>query len=174
MTQPDPTTNSSAAEPQAPSAENTLAAEAIKEAQEKAQQYLDGWQRERAEYANYRRRTEREMQQLSASAVGDAFKAVLPVLDDFERALANVPDDIKDNPWASGVSMILRKFHRVLENNNVTILDATGQQFDPGKHEAIASEEVPDTEPGIVTATLQRGYLIGDRVLRPALVRVSR
>lgn len=153
--------------------ENTVTLEAYQTLQQQAEQYRDGWQRERAEFANFQRRAEREMKASYQNATGDAFKAILPILDDFERAMANVPTDLAENAWVNGVGMILRKFYRVLENNAVTILDPTGQKFDPAKHEAIGTDDNPEVESGTVTTTLQKGYLIGDRVLRPALVRIA-
>ncbi|MCK6576845.1 MAG: nucleotide exchange factor GrpE [Anaerolineae bacterium] len=151
----------------------TVTLEAYQKLQEQADQYREGWQRERAEFANYQRRIERDMKASRDNATGDAFKAVLPVLDDFERAMGTVPTDLAENAWVNGVAMILRKFYRVLENNSVTILDPTGQPFDPSRHEAIGTDDNPEFETGTVTVTLQKGYLVGDRVLRPALVRVA-
>ncbi len=143
-------------------------------AQAKAQEYLDGWQRARAEFANYKKRVEREMKDNQYLAAGDTIKALLPALDDFERALANIPADLTGNPWVNGMSMVQKKFNKFLDDANVTIIDPTGQPFDPGQHEAIGMDEATDTAPsGHVTVTLQRGYMIGERVLRPALVRVA-
>ena len=89
--------------------------------------------------------------------------------------MANVPEDLQGNPWIGGVGMILRKLNKILEDYNVTILDPTGDVFDPNLHEAIGTDEATDEiAAGHVTATMQKGYLLGDRVLRPALVRVAR
>ena len=142
--------------------------------QAQAQEYLEGWQRARAEFANYKKRVDREMKDTQNYAAGDEIKSLLPVIDDFERALANVPDDLHENSWVNGVSLIQRKFNKLLDDFNVDVINPTGQLFDPNIHEAIgadaASEETPS---GHVTATMQRGYKIGDRVIRPALVRVA-
>lgn len=141
--------------------------------QKQAQEYLEGWQRARAEFANYKKRIERELQENREVSMGMALKSMLPVVDDFERALANVPGDIKDNPWVGGVSMVQRKLLKMLEDNGVTSFDPLGEMFDPNRHEAIGSDDEGDAPSGQVTTTMQRGYLIGDRVLRPALVRVK-
>jgi molecular chaperone GrpE len=141
--------------------------------QKQAQEYLEGWQRARAEFANYKKRIERELQENREVSMGMALKSMLPVVDDFERALANVPTDIKDNPWVGGVSMVQRKLLKMLEDNGVTSFDPLGEMFDPNRHEAIGSDDQGDAPSGQVTTTMQRGYLIGDRVLRPALVRVK-
>ena len=143
-------------------------------AQVKAQEYLDGWQRARAEFANYKRRIEREMKDSEYLAAGDTIKSLLPVIDDFERAMANLPADLTRNSWINGLSMIQKKFNKFLDDANVTIIDPTGELFDPNQHEAIGTEEPTDAAPsGHVTTTMQRGYLLGERVLRPALVRVA-
>ncbi|MBE2267119.1 MAG: nucleotide exchange factor GrpE [Anaerolinea sp.] len=143
-------------------------------AQAKAQEYLDGWQRARAEFANYKKRVEREFKDNQQMAAGDTIKALLPILDDFERAISNVPAELGGNSWVNGVTMIQKKFNKFLEDANVTIIDPTGQPFDPNQHEAIGMDEATETVPsGHITITMQRGYLLGERVLRPALVRVA-
>jgi molecular chaperone GrpE len=100
--------------------------------------------------------------------------ALLPIIDDIERAMTSVPDGLQDNPWAGGVSAIYRKFQKLLDERGVTIIDPVGQVFDPNCHEAVATEESTEVESGHVTVTLQKGYAFGDRVLRPALVRVAK
>lgn len=142
--------------------------------QAQAQEYLEGWQRARAEFANYKKRVDRELKDTQSYAAGDVIKSLLPVIDDFERALANVPADLQENAWVNGVSLIQRKLNKLLEDYKVTVVDPTGEPFDPSIHEAIGADEASDETPsGHVTATMQRGYMIGDRVLRPALVRVA-
>ncbi|MCC6804178.1 MAG: nucleotide exchange factor GrpE [Anaerolineae bacterium] len=142
-------------------------------AQTQAQEYLEGWQRARAEFANYKKRVEREMKDSHSSAAGSVLKDVLPVIDDFERAMSSVPEPLQGDPWVGGVGMILRKLHKVLEDYNVTVIDPTGEPFDPNRHEAIGMDDSSDVETGHVTVTVQKGYVLGDRVLRPALVRVA-
>lgn len=142
-------------------------------AQTQAQEYLEGWQRARAEFANYKKRVEREMKDSHSSAAGSVLKDVLPVIDDFERAMSNVPESLQGDPWVGGVGMILRKLNKVLEDYNVTVIVPTGELFDPNRHEAIGVDDSSDVEAGHVTVTVQKGYVLGDRVLRPALVRVA-
>jgi molecular chaperone GrpE len=98
---------------------------------------------------------------------------MLPIMDDFERALQNIPDELKTHPWVSGTALILKKFDKVLEAHNVTIIDPVGQPFNPHQHEAIGTDSSDAYPSGHVTVTLQKGYLSGERVLRPALVRVA-
>lgn len=145
----------------------------LTEAQQKAGEYLEGWQRARAEFANYKKRVERELGESHQMSMGTAFKSLLPIIDDFDRALTSVPEEIKDNPWVSGVSMVQRKLYKMLEDNGVVAFDPVGEMFDPTRHEAIGTDPDTDAPSGQVTVTMQRGYLIGDRVLRPALVRVA-
>jgi molecular chaperone GrpE len=142
--------------------------------QTKAQEYLDGWQRARAEFANYKKRVEREMKDNQHLAAGDTIKALLPILDDFERAMANLPPELAANAWINGVNMIQKKLNKFLDDANVIIIDPTGQPFDPSEHEAIGTDQPTEAAPsGHVTVTMQRGYKLGERVLRPALVRVA-
>lgn len=148
--------------------------EQYEEAQAQAREYLDGLQRTRAEFANYKKRTEREMQDRYQFGSVDALKSLLPVIDDFERAFSSIPADLKDNTWVSGVLMIQRKFDRLLEQYGIGQIDPTGQPFNPAHMEAVGEDEAGETPSGHVSATLQKGYVVGERVLRPALVRVAR
>lgn len=144
----------------------------LEEAQAKAAENLDGWQRTQAEFVNYKNRIQRDREQDYISMKGDIFKRVLPVLDDMERALANRPVD-NANPWANGLELIARKFQNILEAEGLKRIEATGQPFDPNFHEAISSEPNEDVESGHVIEVVQNGYMLGERVIRPAMVRVA-
>jgi molecular chaperone GrpE len=140
-----------------------------------AAENLDGWQRARAEFANYKRRIEAERTELTASAGAEALKRVLPAVDDFERAMQTLPDDLKDNPWVNGVAMVQRKLNAALEQSGITPIAITpGDPFDPAVHEAITHEDSDHFGSEQIIGEVQRGYKIGDRVLRPAMVRVAR
>lgn len=139
-----------------------------------SQEYLDGWQRARAEFANYKKRVERDLKDNYQNATGDVLKSLLPVMDDFDRATINVPDDLLGHPWVSGIEMIHRKMSKVLDDFGATVIDPVGEEFDPNLHEAIGQDADSDMDSGHVTVTMQKGYMVGDRVLRPALVRVAR
>lgn len=132
-----------------------------------------GWQRALADFQNYKRRTERELTESRQRAAHDTLRGVLPVIDDFERALANVPEDLQGNPWMNGVELILKKLNKLLEEHEVAPIDPVGQPFDPNQHEAIGVGESDEVESGHVMETLQKGYIANGRVLRPALVRVA-
>jgi molecular chaperone GrpE len=144
------------------------------EAQAKADEYLDGWQRSRAEFANFRKRVEREQATANQTATGNVLKRFLDVVDDLDRALKNRPKDEEGANWASGIELIYRKLLTSLENEGVQVIQAEGKLFDPSLHEAISQEDHPDLDSGQVIATVSQGYILGERVLRPARVRVAR
>ena len=140
-----------------------------------AAENLDGWQRARAEFANYKRRVEAERTELAASAGAEALKRVLPAVDDFERAMQTLPADLTDHPWVNGVLMVQRKLNAALEQSGITPMATNpGDVFDPNVHEAITHEDSDQFTSEQIIGEVQRGYKIGDRVLRPAMVRVAR
>jgi molecular chaperone GrpE len=142
----------------------------LAEAQSQAAEYKDGWQRSVAEFQNYRRRVEAEKSEMYQGAVGTIIKHYLPVLDDMERAMDSRPADLA---WANGVELICRKLQAILEAEGLTRMEAVGQKFDPNFHEAIMQEPVDGAESGTVTAVIRNGYMLGDRVIRPAMVKVA-
>jgi molecular chaperone GrpE len=142
----------------------------LEEAQAKAAENLDGWQRSQAEFINYKNRVQRDRELDYASMKGDIIRKVLPVLDDMERALASRPDG---DSWANGLELITRKFQNILEAEGLKRIEAKGQPFDPNFHEAISSEPNGDVESGHVIEVVQNGYVLGERVIRPAMVRVA-
>lgn len=143
------------------------------EAQKQARDYFEGWQRERADFTNYKKRAERDLMTMRFNAKIDTLKLLVPILDDFERAMENLPDDMAGQPWLDGISAIQRKLSKTLEDEGIQVIDPVGEPFDPTIHEAIGQDSDTDIESGHVTVTLQKGYICGDRVLRPALVRVA-
>ena len=143
------------------------------EAQKEAKTNEDGWQRARAEFANYKKRNDRERRELFQRAALDTLKSLLPIIDDFDRAFENVPEAIGEDPWIGGVSMIQRKFATLLEQYEVEAIDPTGGPFDPNLHQAIGAEDSDEVESGNVIETLQKGYRAGEQVLRLALVKVA-
>jgi molecular chaperone GrpE len=141
------------------------------EAQTKADQYKDGWMRSQAEFQNYRKRIERDNEMMYSTMKGDIIKKILPVLDDLERALQNRPSD--SGAWISGIELIQKKLVSILEAEGVKKIEAQGALFDPNFHEAISHEPADGFESGHVIAVVQNGYMLGERVIRPALVRVA-
>ncbi len=144
----------------------------LEQAEARAAEYLDSLQRERAAFQNYKRRIERERADQAKVAEARLLLKLLPVLDDFYRAMDAVPED-QHNEWYEGVALILRKLERYLQDEGVTEIEALGKPFDPTYHEAVGVDTESEAESGTVTAVLQRGYMYGERVLRPALVRVA-
>ncbi len=146
----------------------------LEAANAKAAEYLDGWQRARADFANYKKRIERENADLSQNMAAETLARFLPVLDDFDLAMNNAPAEGEAAKWSEGVSLVYRKFNTLLENNNIKRIEAQGKPFDPNVHDAVVHEESPDHPSGTVIDVLRQGYKLGDRVLRPALVKVAK
>lgn len=142
----------------------------LEEAEAKASSYKDSWMRSQAEFQNYRKRMERDNELTRTMMKSDLVKTILPLLDDLERAAQNRP---AGDSWADGIELIVRKFQTTLENEGVRKIEAEGAAFDPNFHEAISSEHHEDFESGQVIEVVRNGYMLGDHVIRPALVRVA-
>lgn len=142
----------------------------LSEVQSQAAEYKDGWQRSVADFQNYKRRVEAEKSDMYQNAIGSIIKRYLPILDDLERALSTRPDDLA---WVDGIELIYRKLKSILEAEGLKRIEAEGQMFDPNFHEAILQESCDGFESGQVIAVVQNGYTLGDRVIRPAQVRVA-
>jgi molecular chaperone GrpE len=145
----------------------------LEAAKQEAQTNLDGWQRAQAEFQNYKRRMERDSESQRELITGRVAKRYLEIVDDLDRALNNRPTDKEGAEWAEGVELVYRKLLAILDSEGVKVMDALGQPFDPILHEAIGEEESDEHESGTVLEVLQKGYWIGERVLRPALVKVA-
>jgi len=137
-------------------------------------EYLDGWQRSRAEFANYKKRVKREKEEMRAQVTGEILTHYLGVIDDIERALKDRPVESESNAWAEGIELIFIKLKAILESEGVEPIVAEGKIFDPNFHEAVTYEENDDHRDGEVIEVIQTGYKLGDRVLRPAMVRVAK
>lgn len=140
----------------------------------KMDEYLQGWQRALADFSNYKRRIERDQATANQAAAGSIIKRYLDIVDDLGRALQNRPQQGEGANWANGIDLIYRKLLTILEAEGVKIIGASGQEFDPAMHEAISMEESQEFTSGMVIGVVQQGYTLGDRVLRPARVRVAR
>jgi molecular chaperone GrpE len=144
--------------------------QALAEEKAKAEANLAGWQRAQADFINYKRRAEQEKEELGKFANTELILNLLPILDDWERALASIPDD-PDNPsWVEGIRLIERKFRGILEAQGLSPIKALGEPFDPNLHEAAMQGK---GEEGIVVEELEKGYKLYDRVIRPAKVVVG-
>ncbi len=144
----------------------------LAQAQEDARVNLERIARVQADFENFRRRTQREREELSVYANQGLLQDFLPVIDNLERALA-AGDNATAESLRSGVELTARQFRALLEKHNVSPVEAMGQPFDPNVHEAVMQEQ-GDYETPTVVMELQKGYKIGDRLLRPAMVKVAR
>lgn len=144
------------------------------EPNDKEKEYLDLLQRLQADFTNYKRRMEREREQETKSASKDLILRLLPILDDFGRALESVPGEMAEDDWVKGMAIIERKLMATLEGEGLERLDAEGKEFDPWEHEAVLCQESSDHDEGKIKAVLRDGYKLHGRVIRPAQVIVSK
>jgi molecular chaperone GrpE len=135
-------------------------------------QLRDHYLRKLAEFDNFRKRTERERDEFQRTAGEKVVRELVPVLDNFERALAHAAESDSES-FRPGVDMIARQMWEVLERQGLEVVDPTGKPFEPEFHEAVQRVEDPDHDPGTVVWVLAKGYLFGGRLLRPAMVGVA-
>lgn len=133
--------------------------------------YLDQLQRSRAEFINFRKRTESERMKLGEVITANTLAQFLPVVDDFDRAMTAVPDEEREGGWVSGITMIQKKLQGILERAGVSEVPGVNEPFDPAYHEAVASD--PGSSGEAVVEVYQKGYRIGDTLLRPAMVKTG-
>lgn len=129
--------------------------------------------RTQADFDNFRRRTTKEKEELGKYASAKLITELLPVLDNFERAMSTTSDNAEVASYAKGVEMILRQFEGILHTEGLIAMETVGQPFNPEYHQAVMQVESEDHEEGIVVEEIQKGYLLKDKVLRPAMVKVS-
>jgi Molecular chaperone GrpE (heat shock protein) len=148
--------------------------EELAKAQAEGKANLEGWQRERAEFSNYKKRIDRENASLNQTITGSVIKKYLVILDDLELALKSKPTSGDGAAWADGVELIARKLQSILDSEGIERINQNKVPFDPNLHEAISNEECPGFECGEIIEVVRQGYKLGDRILRPAMVRVAR
>ncbi|MFC4103998.1 nucleotide exchange factor GrpE [Paenibacillus xanthanilyticus] len=153
----------------AETAEDPRIAELMKQAEENQQRYL----RAQADFDNFRRRTQKEKEDLARYASEQLIKQLLPVVDNFGRALEASKNGGDAESFAKGVDMIFRQLEQTLESEGLKPMETVGQPFNPDFHQAIMQVESDEHEEGIVVEEVQKGYVLKDRVLRPAMVKVS-
>lgn len=133
--------------------------------------YLDQLQRSRAEFINYRKRTDAERAKLGEVVLANTLAQFLPVLDDFDRAVNAVPEAEREGGWMSGILMIQKKLHSILERAGVSEVGTINEPFDPSIHEAVASDTGSSGD--AVVEVYQKGYKLGDTLLRAAMVKTG-
>ncbi|MDY3118869.1 MAG: nucleotide exchange factor GrpE [Peptoniphilus sp.] len=142
------------------------------EVDERIKELEDRCMRLQADYSNFRRRSGEEKQQMHLLGMEKLALDILPILDNFERALAT--DDVKDEKFYEGMRMIADQFRSELAKNDIVEIEALDEPFDPSLHHAVMTEEKEGVEADRVIAVLQKGYKLKDRVIRPAMVKVSK
>jgi len=140
--------------------------------QQQIAELTEALQRERADVMNIRRRHDEQMASLRTTLKAHVIKDLLPVIDNFERALKHVPADLADNDYVQGVQKVVKQFEKTLADMGVERIETVGHPFNPHYHEAVSMEE-GDSDQEIVTEELQSGYKVGDEVIRHAMVRVK-
>ena len=135
---------------------------------------MDLLRRTQADFVNYRRRMNQEQAEGRIAAQSALLSQVLPVLDDLRRALSEVPPELANHPWVQGVSLVARQIATLFEQLGVRQIGAPGERFDPRWHEAITTEMRSDVPEGTVLRVARPGYVIGERIIRPAQVVVAR
>ena len=167
----DPVASSPAATDPSPAAQD--AASELSQLKRDRDEVYDRLLRKTAEFDNFRKRVERERRELTDWAASDVLTDVIAILDDFDRALgAPSPEEAK--PFRTGVELIHRALGDLLRKRGVTAMESVGATFDPHLHQAVAYEEVGDRPDGEVVEELRKGYRIGERLLRPAMVKVAK
>ena len=139
---------------------------------EKIAELEDKVKRQMAEFENFRKRTDKEKQAMFDTGAKSVIEKILPVVDNFERGLATVPEESKEDPFVDGMNRIYKQLMTELENIGVKPIDAVGQEFDPNLHNAVMQVESDEYESGVVAQELQKGYTYHDMVVRHSMVGV--
>ncbi len=140
---------------------------------EKIEELTDRLKRSMAEFDNFRKRTEKEKSAMYEIGAKDIIEKILPVVDNFERGLATIPEDAKETPFAEGMEKIYKQFVKTLEDMGVTPIEAVGKEFDPNFHNAVMHVEDENFGENVVSMELQKGYRYRDSVVRHSMVQVA-
>src|SRR6187200_2319663 len=149
-------------------------AASLADLQRERDDYYDRLLRQTAEFDNYRKRIERERQATSEAAAADLVKDLLPLVDDLERALKAQAGAEGAETYRRGVELIYKRLEDILRRRGVQPIEAVGADFDPNFHEAVAHDPAEGRREGEVIEDFRRGYMLGDRLLRPSMVRVAK
>lgn len=146
----------------------------LQQERQKSNEYLEDYKRARADFVNLKRRTDNERNTISLEARERLILRVLPIIDDFQRAVSNVPENLKSEPWVNGVTLIENKLKKLLDQEGITEIPAENTEFNPHLHEAVYRDEEAQGERDWVSEVYQKGYKMGDKVIRHAMVKVGR
>ncbi len=141
--------------------------------QAKSEEYLDMLRRTQADFINYKRSTGQEQNESRIVAQAAVLSQILPILDDLGRALQAAPPELRDNSWVQGILLVAKRLMSVLEQMGVRQIGQPGEKFDPRWHEAVSREARSDVPEGTILQVFRPGYVLGDRVIRPAQVAVA-
>ena len=141
---------------------------------EKFEEMQDKYMRQLAEFENFRKRTDKEKAQMFDNGAANVLEKILPVVDNFERGLAAVPEEEKGSAFADGMNMIYKQLMKQMEDLGVTPIEAVGKEFDPNFHNAVMQVDSEEYEEGFVAQELQKGYMYHDTVLRHSMVAVAK
>ncbi len=144
----------------------------VEQLQQQVADLTEALQRERADSTNIRRRHDEQITSLKTTVTARVVKDLLPVIDSFERALKHVPADLADNDYVKGVQGVVKQFEKALKDLGVERIKTVGEPFDPHLHEAVSMDD-GEGDQEVVSEELQAGYLLGDEVIRHAMVRVK-
>ena len=156
-----------------PSAAADATPDPVAELRRERDDFHDRWLRTTAEFDNYRKRVERERREHADMAIVDVLESLLLVVDDFDRALT-VEAGPEAEAYRRGVELIHAKFHDLLKKRGLRAIDALGADFDPNVHQAVMHESSPGHRDGEVIGELRKGYMLGDKLLRPSMVKVAK
>ena len=140
---------------------------------EKIEELTDRVKRQMAEFENFRKRTEKEKSTMYEMGARDIIEKILPIVDNFERGLAAIPEDSRQTPVAEGMEKIYKQFQKTLEDTGVKAIEAVGKEFDPNFHNAVMHVEDESLGENIVAEELQKGYMYRDSVVRHSMVKVA-
>ena len=141
---------------------------------EKFEEMQNKYLRQVAEFENFRKRTDKEKAQMFDQGASNVLEKMLPIVDNFERGLAAVPEDEKNSAFTDGMNMIYKQLVKQMEDLGVTQIEAVGKEFDPNFHNAVMQVDSEEYEEGIVAQELQKGYMYRDMVLRHSMVAVAK
>lgn len=145
----------------------------LEQAKKQAQEYLAGWKRAQADLINYKKRTEQRQKELISFANEGLILDILPILDSFERAISEIPEQ-EDSVWLGGVKKIKEKLEKTLEEKGLERIETRGLTFDHELHEAVEQEAIKKLKPGTIIKELAPGYKLGGKVIRAARVKVAK